>query len=255
MERGYGPRGIQWGGEPQTISVIPTRPVTPCVFTASARNDQVDGPSIIQQCGDEGLAWLARRGLAASVPSRRDPIFPAAEKLSRHLRNARFRCPDRMKQLFFLAFLSVAWSMVAAQGPYDFRASEAYAKLSTLDKRRLEQVYRDLVLLWGALDIYADQHDGSLPETLDTLVPRYLSELPADPFATQQTGSEPMTHGYTASKGGLGYRFKRGAPGNRAWVVSSVGLPDFPYLAASGNVGLYICKGEWISGKNPVRIM
>lgn len=58
-----------------------------------------------------------------------------------------------MKQLVFAAFWSVALSMVAAQSPYDSRASEAYAKLSTLDQQRLEQVHRDLVLLWGALDI------------------------------------------------------------------------------------------------------
>jgi hypothetical protein len=32
----------------------------------------------------------------------------------------------------------------------------------------------------------------------------------------------------------------------RAWVISSVGLPDFPYLAERGNVGLYVCKGVWV---------
>lgn len=34
-------------------------------------------------------------------------------------------------------------------------------------------------------------------------------------------------------------------------LIASVGLPDFPYLAARGNIGLYICKGTWISGINP----
>jgi hypothetical protein len=99
--------------------------------------------------------------------------------------------------------------------------------------------------------MYADAHQGNPPETLDDLVPGYLAELPSDPFATQETASAKATHGYTQSKGGVGYRYKRGAPGNRAWVIASVGLPDFPYLAERGNVGLYVCKGTWISGKNP----
>jgi len=130
--------------------------------------------------------------------------------------------------------------------------TRATAELSAADRSRLEQVRRDQVLLWGALDLFADEHEGELPTRLDDLVPKYLADLSADPFATQQTASEPMSHGYTSSKGGWGYHFKRGSSHNRAWVISSVGLPDFPYLAASGNVGLYICKGEGLSGKNPI---
>ena len=37
-------------------------------------------------------------------------------------------------------------------------------------------------------------------------------------------------------------------------VLSSQGLSSFPYLAARGNIGLYVCKGIWISGINPVRL-
>jgi hypothetical protein len=114
----------------------------------------------------------------------------------------------------------------------------------------LEQVRRDQVLLWGALDMFADEHGEKMPGTLDELVPRYLAELPSDPFATVQSRNERVGS-YTASKQGWGYRFQTGAPGNRAWIIMSVGLPDFPYLAEHGNVGLYICKGLWIGGVNP----
>jgi hypothetical protein len=156
-----------------------------------------------------------------------------------------------MKRILYLGFLSFAVSLAAADKPYDFRASPAYKKLSAADRQRLEQVRQDQVLLWGALDMFADEHNGNPPATLDALIPKYLRELPSDPFATQQTATAQDTGGYTQSKGGFGYRFRRGAPGNRAWVIASVGLPDFPYLAERGNIGLYLCKGTWISGFNP----
>jgi len=151
-----------------------------------------------------------------------------------------------MKRILFLTFLSFTALLDAAENPYDFRASVAYGQLSATDRQRLEQVRRDQVLLWGALDMYADEHNGKPPATLGEIIPKYLTELPSDPFATQQTATAPETDGYTKSKAGFGYRYRRGAPGNRAWVIASVGLPDFPYLAGRGNVGLYICKGMWI---------
>jgi hypothetical protein len=157
-----------------------------------------------------------------------------------------------MKRILLLTFLSLAVSLVAAEKPYDFRASEAYKGLSTADRRCLEEVHRDLVLLWGALDMYADEHAGNPPKTLDALVPRYLAELPSDPFATPQTAKDRKIGAYTLSKGGLGYRYMSGAPvkiigagDNRGWAISSVGLSDFPYLAEKGNHGLYVCKGIW----------
>ena len=149
---------------------------------------------------------------------------------------------------FVLCAAALAWGVLS----YDFRASEAYKQLAPADRQQLEQVRRDQALLWGALDMYADEHNSDVPVSLDALAPRYLAELPKDPFATAQTAAENEAPGYAKSKDGWGYRYKRGAPGNRAWVISSVGLPDFPYLAEHGNVGLYICKGMWISGKNPV---
>ena len=158
-----------------------------------------------------------------------------------------------MKQMFILMVVSLTIWSAAAAGPYDFRTSDAYKELSVADKQRLEQVHRDLALLWGALDMYADEHNGNPPSTLDSLVPKYLAELPSDPFATRQTASGQALRGYTQSKGGMGYGFVKGAPGNRAWCIASVGLPDFPYLAEHGNVGLYVCKGTWISGNNPSR--
>lgn len=154
----------------------------------------------------------------------------------------------------YFALALILCGTVLARGDlsYDFRASEPYKQLAPADRQWLEQVRRDQALLWGALDMYADEHNGDVPETLDALMPRYLAELPNDPFATAQTAAEREAPGDAKSKEGWGYRYKRGAPGNRAWVLSSVGLPEFPYLAEHGNVGLYICKGLWISGKNPV---
>ena len=156
-----------------------------------------------------------------------------------------------MKRIFFLTLLSFTALLAAAEKPYDFRASVAYGQLSAADRERLEHVRRDQVLLWGALDMYADEHNGNPPATLDELIPKYLTELPSDAFETQPTATAQETGGYTRSKGGFGYRFRRGAPGNRAWVIASVGLPDFPYLAERGNVGLYVCKGFWSGGCNP----
>ena len=153
-----------------------------------------------------------------------------------------------MKELTFLLLLTALWAAAAER--YDFRASEAYARLSSADKQRLEQVHRDLVLLWGALEMFADDHDEDPPGTLDELVPKYLAELPSDPFATPQTRSEQPTYSYTPSRGGLGYRYKKGSPGNRAWIIRSVGLPDFPYRGER-NISLHVVKGTWISGLNP----
>jgi hypothetical protein len=153
-----------------------------------------------------------------------------------------------MKRLILLLLLAAV--LAAAAERYSFRTSEAYARLSAADKQRLEQVHRDLVLLWGALEMFADDHDEDPPATLDELVPKYLAELPSDPFATQQTASEAPAHSYTPSRGGFGYRYKKGAPGNRAWVVRSVGLPDFPYRGER-NISLHVVKGTWLSGINP----
>ena len=151
-----------------------------------------------------------------------------------------------MKRILCLSFLSFILQLAGSDKPYDFRASEAYKQLSAADRQKLEQVRLDHVLLWGALEMSADQHNGNPPATLDDLVPAYLRELPSDPFATRETTAGKDIGNYTQSKGGLGYRFMRGAPGNRAWVIASVGFPDFPYLAARGNIGLYVCKGTWI---------
>lgn len=156
-----------------------------------------------------------------------------------------------MKRILPSLGLALALSTVAADH-YDFRITEAYRQLSATEKQQLQQVHRDLVLLWGALDMYADDHDGQLPATLDELAPKYLTELPSDPFAVLEKTSD--TTDYVPSKQGRGYRFRKGTPGNRAWVICSVGLQKFPYLAERGNVGLYRCKGGWISGRNPAKI-
>ena len=156
---------------------------------------------------------------------------------------------SKMKQIV-LGSLIFATLLARAAQPYDFRASPAYAQLSSAAREKLEQVRRDQLLLWGALDMYADEHDGEPPATLDALVPRYLAELPSDPFVGKPSTDEAKPGDYTSSKGGMGYRYRKGSPGNRAWIISSVGLPEFPYLGERNN-GLYICKGTWLSGHNP----
>ncbi|MBI5821895.1 MAG: protein kinase [Verrucomicrobia bacterium] len=116
------------------------------------------------------------------------------------------------------------------------RQSDAYRKLSAEDHSKLEQVTLDFMRLGTALEKYADAHHDELPLSLDRLVPLYFSELPRDRFYP----------------GGWGYRYRKGPPGSRAWIVASVGLPDFPYLAEKGNRGLYVCKGVWSGGLNDI---
>ena len=152
-----------------------------------------------------------------------------------------------MNRILVIAFLSFTLLASFAANRYDFRASDDYAQLSTTDKQKLEQAHRDLILLWGALDMYADDHGDELPASLDDLVPRYLAELPSDPFITEQNRTP---QGYIASRNGLGYGYKPGSPGNRAWVIASVGLPRFPYRGKN-NFGVHVVKGTWLSGRNP----
>ena len=160
-----------------------------------------------------------------------------------------------MKTIVMVLFVSyiLGANVALAEERYDFRKSDAYSKLSKEDRTKLEQVHRDFMMLWGALDSYADLHDGNPPESLDQLVPYSLGELPTDPFATAESAKQKKPY-YVTSIDGWGYHFRRGSPGNRAWVLSSVGLPQFPYLAARDNVGLYVGKGVWISGTNTVGV-
>jgi hypothetical protein len=134
--------------------------------------------------------------------------------------------------------------------PYDFRKSAAYGALSDGERDKLRQAAQDFASLWGALDMYADEHEGRTPNTLEDLVPRYLPQLPRDPFASHQSAGVNDLGGARPSLSGWGYRYRPGASGKRAWCISSVGLPEFPFLAREGNVGLYVCKGTWVSGRN-----
>lgn len=152
--------------------------------------------------------------------------------------------------MLILSILLWVASYACSKEWYNWRKSEAYKELSKSNREKLEKVHRDMILLWGALDIYAEYHEGKLPDTLDELVPTVLKELPCDPFATKTTANQKKSGFYTTSKDGWGYRYRKGSPGNRAWVISSAGLRDFPYRAKRGNVGLYVCKGIWISGAN-----
>jgi hypothetical protein len=159
-----------------------------------------------------------------------------------------------MKSALMLILVSLLSAhFVFAGDPYDFRQSDAYRKLSKEDRDKLDQVQRDFMTLWGALDLYADLHDNEPPDSLDQLVPNYLKGLPSDPFATAETASLKEKN-RTKSKNGWGFQYEKGSKGNRAWSLISVGLPKFPFLAAEGNYGLYVCKGYWISGKNPTEL-
>lgn len=155
-----------------------------------------------------------------------------------------------MKRLALALMLLVTASVAHAEDKkrmYDFRKTPQYKALSDTDRERLEIVHRDFTLLWGALDRYADEHAGMAPKSLSDLVPRYLRELPDDAFATKDTAAEQNIRYYIPSKDGYGYRYRQGV--KRSWIVSSVGLPDFPYLAKRGNVSLYLPKGTWLSGR------
>lgn len=100
-------------------------------------------------------------------------------------------------------------TVALAENGYDFRISDAYTKLSKEDCAKLEQVHRDFMMLWGALDRYADSHDGNPPEMLAQLVPDFLGDLPTDPFATAETARHKDTKPYEMSKDGWGYRYRR----------------------------------------------
>ena len=130
---------------------------------------------------------------------------------------------------------------------YDFRNAPEYAALTREDRVRLEQVHHDFVLLWGAMDLYVQDHDGQAPRRLEELTPLYLRVLPRDPFATDVSAAEPQIAPYKPSLDGRGYRYRPGV--GTAWIIASVGLPGFPYLSAEGNIDLYIANGTWISGR------
>lgn len=158
-----------------------------------------------------------------------------------------------MKAMTILSMLPVA--VVTTQQvevyaqPYNYRMSSAYQSLSETERDKLDTVTREMTLLWGALDRYADDHNNQAPESLNQLVPLYLKELPKDPFATEETASGERGTNYRKSLDGYGYWYRQGQ--GRSWIISSVGLPEFPYLAERGNVGLYLPKGTWISGFQP----
>lgn len=145
--------------------------------------------------------------------------------------------------------------------PPDFRDSKAYAELEPKQRLKLETVGRDLAVLEAALNRYMKDHEGASPMTLDALVPRYIAELPKDPFATEETAADENLGEYSPSLDGWGYRYRmrhrmayaissvdplevKSLPGS--WEVRSVGLPNFPYGYESRNArGLYQRKGYW----------
>lgn len=135
-------------------------------------------------------------------------------------------------------------SPIFAAEKYNYRSSDAYRALEPAEREKLDQVHRDFVLLWGALDMYAEEHEGQVPESLSELMPDYLAELPRDPFATKETAVQQDAGDYKTSCDGYGYRYRPGE--GDAYVLSTVGLRKFPYR--EGNSGVYITKGWWFGG-------
>ena len=134
--------------------------------------------------------------------------------------------------------------------PYNYRDTPAYKALTDDEKTKLDAVRRNFATLSGPLDRFADFHGGHTPRSLSELVPDYLPELPVDPFATNESAAEQLQHDPHAPLQGLGYGYRPGAGENRIWCLSSAGLSEFPFLTDQGNIGLYVCKGIWLSGKN-----
>src|SRR5262249_16433301 len=157
-----------------------------------------------------------------------------------------------MRHFGIVAGLGMSLTALAARGQdnsYDFRATPDYKALKPDQQQALEQVHCDFVLLWGALDMYMRDHENRAPENMEALMPHYLKELPKDPFATKETAADTYLGNYLPSPEGWGYRYRRGQADS--FIIASVGLPSFPYLAKTGNIGLYRPRGTWISGRQP----
>ena len=157
----------------------------------------------------------------------------------------------RCMSLAVLGMALVATGAPADEKAYVFRESESFHALQPDEQKALEQVDHDFALLNEALEKYAQAHEGQVPKRLEDLVPRHLKELPKDPFATKITAAEKELGNYTPSLEGWGYRYRPGI--GDAFILASVGLPDFPYRAVRGG-GLYHAKGTWISGNQLVPV-
>ena len=142
-----------------------------------------------------------------------------------------------MRTLSILIAMASAFVVTSTTAErYNYRTNKAYTALDSTQQKMLDRVHRDFVLLWGALDMYAEDHNGQVPKTLAELTPLYLKELPADPFATSNTAKDKDLGDFKASLDGRGYRYRAG--GGNAFVISSVGQHRFPYLAARGSIPL-----------------
>ena len=175
-------------------------------------------------------------------------LHPAARKVRRPSRSSVGNIDMKRMRIFIVAALSLLVMGRSGWAEYEYWDTDAYRALSRGDQIKLDQAHADFHLLWGALDRYADMNAGAVPASLDELVPGVLKELPADPFATAATATQTNANAYASSKQGWGYQYLRAAPNRRSWVLKSVGLPEFPYLAPAGNHGLFVAKGFWSGG-------
>lgn len=144
-----------------------------------------------------------------------------------------------MALLVLTTFQAAATGLSApalGQPAYDYRQSDHYRQLAVSDRRKIDQVDRDLMLLERALNRYRKDH-ATAPPALSDLVPRYLKSLPRDPFATMVSVSSPeLSPRFSRSLAGWGYQYR--GLGRSGWVVRSVGMPKFPYRSRTSTVGL-----------------
>lgn len=94
-----------------------------------------------------------------------------------------------MKPVLLLLLFLVAVSYAFAEKPYDFRTTAAYAKLSTADRQRLEQVHHDQVLILSRVVAVVGRAVGE------------GAGVERNPGGTGRGGGGLQHHGYAASPG------------------------------------------------------
>lgn len=143
--------------------------------------------------------------------------------------------------------------------PYNFRDSDQYRALDESSRSRLKTVVDDLAQLERALDSFMKDHDGTPPETLYQLVPKYIVRLSEDPFASPDEKIPDDLKHHQRSLDGRGYLYlqKPGGgtitsynpltlkPSPGAWQIQSVGLRTFPLRYEKSNPGLIHTRGYW----------
>lgn len=150
----------------------------------------------------------------------------------------------------------------AQQQKYDYRDSAQYRGLNADDRAKLDQFATDMVSLETAIKKHMRDRNGQAPETLEALVPKYLLQLPRDPFHTPVSQPNKYHKHYQESLSGSGYLYMRRRASSivkswepltfhsteDSWRIKSVGLPDFPLrspVESKNRRGLVRSAGYW----------